>query len=91
MGGTAVRPYHRAHVGRPPIAGKQEMKRWLCHSLSNPSAVNTSAYAVYMFAYTFVCMLMKGRPYEFDLKIFHSHEAHLFLEYIKMQFAYTVT
>ncbi len=34
---------------------------------------------------------MKGRPYEFDLKIFHSHEAHLFLEYIKMQFAYTVT
>ncbi len=45
MGGTAVRPYHRAHVGRPPIAGKQEMKRWLCHSLSNPSVVNMSAYA----------------------------------------------
>lgn len=44
VGGTASRPYHRAHVGRPPIAGKQETKWWLCHCLSNPSAVNTSAY-----------------------------------------------
>lgn len=71
VGDTAGRPYNRARVCRPPIAGEQEMNSVGYVTVSVILLLSTLVgMCVYVFTYTFVCMLMKG-PYEFDLKIFH--------------------